>query len=151
MGKSKLKGIVSGLLGTFVSRNNDIDGYWGLGVLRKLAESNGLAQIEIDLLCEDEEAEAIESCKTRYRRWLQTTLAKNNLSQRSLRSARIRIHFAEGFSAYPDAIRDTRGLPYECLVEIRRDDGGTYVASKVGVCMPHDPSRESKSNRSVDY
>ena len=147
MGKSNLQGIAHGLLGTFVSRNNDIDGYWGLGVLRKLAESNGLDQIEIDLLCENDEAESINSCKTRYRRWLAMNLEKNGHTLDSLQVARIRLRFASDFSAYPNAIRDTRGFPYECLVEVIRGDGPAYVARKIGVCAPHDPLKEGKSYR----
>lgn len=150
MGKSNLQGIAHGLLGTFISRNNDIGGYWGLGVLRKLSESNGLDQIEIDLLSEDDEAEAIEVCKSRYRRWLETNLERSGLSLASLLVARIRLRFSSDFGSHPNAIRDTRGFPYECLVEIRRDTS-QGVASKIGVCAPHDPSKESRSNRSNDH
>ena len=151
MGKSNLKGIAHGLLGTFISRNNDIGGYWGLGVLRKLAESNGLNQIEIDLLCEDEESEAIECCKRRYSHWLETNLERTGLTLGSLRVARIRLRFANDFGAYPNAIRDTRGFPYECLVEIRRVSNRSEIVSRVGVCAAHDPLRESRCNRSDDH
>ena len=149
MGKSSLQGIVNGLLSTFVSRNNDIGGYWGLGVLRKLAESNGLDQIEIDLLCEDDETEAIESCKNRYRLWLGTNLDRNGRSLDSILSARIRLRFSSDFEAHPNAIQDTRGFPYECLVEVRCDPDRGYRAMKIGVCEPHDPEREYR--RSADH
>ena len=142
MGKSSLQGIVNGLLSTFVSRNNDIGGYWGLGVLRKLAESNELDQIEIDLLCDDAETEAIGYCKSRYRVWLGKNLERNGLSFGSILTACIRLRFLRDFESYPNAIRDTRGFPYECVIEIRHNTDPVYIASKIGVCAPHDPERE---------
>lgn len=136
MGISNLQGIAHGLLGTFESRNNEISGYWGLGVLRKLAESNGVDKLEIDLLSEHYEDEAMESCRSRYRCWLETNLERNNLSLSALLFARIRLRFANEFTAYPNAIRNTRGFPYECLIELRRGDGRDYVAGKIGVFGP---------------
>jgi hypothetical protein len=45
-----LKGIAGGILGSFLSRNNDLDGYWGMGILRLLAQEHGVEMVYLDLL-----------------------------------------------------------------------------------------------------
>lgn len=37
--RGELKDVALGVLGSFVSRNNDVDGYWCLGLLRALADA----------------------------------------------------------------------------------------------------------------
>jgi hypothetical protein len=144
MAKSNLKGVAHGLLGTFVSRYNDIDGYWGLGVLRKLASENATRMIEIDLLSEQREHEAIAPCKERYRLWLESSIGKFGSSMGSLKVARILLRFEDNFDSHPEVVKDTRGFPYECVVEIAASSK-IYTARKVGVCASHDPKLESKS------
>lgn len=150
MAKSNLKGAAHGLLGTFVSRYNDIDGYWGLGVLRKMAEESSARSIEIDLLSERFEHTAVDFCKDRSRNWLVSTIGKFGSSFDSLTVARILIRFEDDFDSHPKVIRDTRGFPYECVVEIAASTKA-YFARKVGVCAPHDPRLENKSARAADH
>ncbi len=48
--RRELKNIASGLSSSFVSRNNDYDGYWELARLYDFANSEGVSEIKIDLL-----------------------------------------------------------------------------------------------------
>ncbi|WP_378178258.1 hypothetical protein [Aquimarina sp. SS2-1] len=51
MGKRKLfKNIANGVLGSFVSRNNDVQGYWGIGKLYSLMINKDKYEVEIDLI-----------------------------------------------------------------------------------------------------
>jgi hypothetical protein len=45
----KLKSVAAGLLGSFVSRNNDIGGYWGIGVLCRDTAAMG-GKVELNLI-----------------------------------------------------------------------------------------------------
>lgn len=150
MAKSNFQNIVNGLLGTFVSRNNDIDGYWGLGILRSTVEARGGQQVEINLLSADSQNGPIELSKKKYRSWLEKSLTKQGLAISSLSVAQIKVRFATSFEEFPEVIKDTRGLPYECTVEIGRGAEKLYAARKVGVCATHDPSKDRKSTRVSD-
>lgn len=102
--------------------------------------------IEIDLLSDQRAQRAIESCKERYRLWLESTIGKFGSSMDSLKVARILLRFEDDFDSYPNVVKDTRGFPYECVVEIAASSK-IYVARKIGVCASHDPRLESKSAR----
>ncbi len=72
-GCKKLKNIAHGLLGTFLSRNNDIGGYWGIGVLKQYAIRHDLAEIIFDLHARAPVWTAdspIQSIERRYQKWL---------------------------------------------------------------------------------
>lgn len=147
MGSKALKGVAHGLLGTFVSRNNDIDGYWGLGVLRLFAETNGMTTITLDLL-NSEPKQFVDSpiriAERIYQRWLATALEKSRIDRSIVALANVSIRFTS-FDEFPNAVRDTRGQPYECTITIVHVDRREYSASKVGVCAPHDPKKDQRS------
>lgn len=48
--KHEIKNIACGLLSTFVSRNNDVLGYWGIGKLHGLMIQTKTLEITIDLI-----------------------------------------------------------------------------------------------------
>ena len=147
--RKQLKGIAHGLLGTFISRYNDIDGYWGLGVLRRCASNNNLSKIIIDLLVQSRDF-AIDSpvsfTERTYRSWLFNTLEKVGLDSGVLERAEIHLVFGT-FSEFPKVVRDTRGEPYQCRVLLKFKDGPLYSASKLGVCAVHDPAKDRRSTR----
>lgn len=147
MSKLDLKNIANGLLGTFVSRNNDIDGYWGIGMLRRIADEGGLETIELDLLKSERDETTLSKCKSHYRNWLEKALARRDLPLESISMCCIRLTFYQSFEEFPDIIKDTRGFPFRCSVEIRSEDMQKQIATTIGVCEPHSQSRESRSAR----
>lgn len=149
MPKANIKNLAYGLLGTFVSRNNDIGGYWSLGVLRLYAEHNGLEKVIIDLLHPTLELaykSPVVQAEETYGRWLRNRLTEKQLDVRLIAEAKVHVRFST-FREFPNAIRDTRGEPYHCTVTISRRDRKPYVVSKVGVCAPHDPKKDRRSTR----
>ena len=43
-------GFAHDFAGSFFSRNNDVDGYWAIGKLHRMARDNGASEVRIDLL-----------------------------------------------------------------------------------------------------
>lgn len=149
--RKQLKGIALALLGTFVSRNNDIYGYWGLGVLKLCAMKNGLSKIIIDLLEQSPGFDAnspIHIAEKTYQSWLFRTLEKARFDKKQLERAEIHLEFST-FDEFPKAIRDTRGEPYQCSVILKSKGGTSYLISKIGVCAEHDPAKDRQSTRVV--
>lgn len=141
-----LRSIASGLLGTFVSRNNDIGGYWGMGVLKKLAVDNGVSRFLMDLSHrpgESAEIPIIARLEERYRKRLIGLLDCVGGDVGELDRADIQIQFYT-FEEYPNAIRDTRGEPYVCSVLLTTKNGKSYRATKLGVCAQHNPLLDRK-------
>lgn len=148
-GRKQLNGIALGLLGTFVSRNNDIDGYWGLGVLRLCALRNGLSELVLDLLKQNADSDVespVQISEKAYQIWLFDGLAKIGSERQQLDKAEIHLEFST-FDILPNAIRDTRGDPYICTVKLTNKCGISYSATKIGVCAPHDPNKDRQSTR----
>jgi hypothetical protein len=146
---ARLKGIAHGLLGTFASRNNDIDGYWGLGILRLHAEGVHLSELTIDLLSQEQilvPYSPLAITRKKYHRWLTDALTKAGMEVGQLKSAKIKVMFST-FDEFPNTIRDTRGQPYLCTVELTGVNGVTYTASKLGCCALHDPDKDRRSTR----
>ncbi|MEO1033345.1 MAG: hypothetical protein AAFX55_18295, partial [Bacteroidota bacterium] len=50
MSKQKLKNITQGLLSSFLSRNNDVNGYWGIGKIYALMLQKNTNGVIIDLI-----------------------------------------------------------------------------------------------------
>ena len=146
---ARLKGIANDLLGTFVSRNNDIDGYWGIGVLRSYADSRNESEVKIDLLNAESDPtprSPIKTAKEKYRQWLINVLSKTGLDAGNLKRAEVNLRFTT-FEEFPHAIRWTRGEPYVCTVALISNNGASYEVSKLSCCAPHDPKKEYRSTR----
>ncbi|MEP6849509.1 MAG: hypothetical protein ABI999_11685 [Acidobacteriota bacterium] len=132
-----------------MSRYNDIDGYWGLGVLRLFADEYNVKTITLDLLDIPSKLSVdspLSFVEEKYRQWLLKTLEKLALRMDDLAEARIELRFST-FEEFPKTIRDTRGEPYLCIVTLTRTTGKTFSAARIGVCAPHDPRKDRQSNR----
>ena len=143
--KGILKGIAGGLLGTFVSRNNDINGYWGLGVLRLFAEKNYLPALTLDVLHRSPNLlfeSPIRISENKYRRWFRNALLKARIETSDIKEANIYLRFST-FDEFPKAIRGTRGEPYVCTVSISNNSRIISV-SRIGVCAAHDPNKDRR-------
>lgn len=150
MSRSKiLKGVADGLLGTFVSRNNDIDGYWGLGVLRLYAEKHLLSTVTVDMLHSLESVKShspVEIAEAKYQNWLRNALDKSRVEPSRVIEAKIDLRFST-FDEFPKIVRYTRGQPFVCSVKIVTRNGKVYSATRTGCCEAHDPTKERRSVR----
>jgi len=48
--RKEFKAIAHGLVESFISRNNDVSGYWGIGKLYSHIVSTGVKDLKIDLI-----------------------------------------------------------------------------------------------------
>jgi len=145
--KRTLKGIANGLICSFVSRNNDVYGYWGIGKLCSLILSVEPMIIEVDLIDKgmmpfDSEFNLLIS---EFSNRLLRDLKKFKLSIDSLNEVKIIL------KCYPDdAIPEYRKIaPHRmnCSIEIIDKFNVKQTISKNVWCREHNTESESKSTR----
>jgi len=139
----KLKGVATGLLGSFVSRNNDIDGYWGVGVLCREAAESKRDVIVLDL-CQglgspDTSASAFAAAA--YTQRLAVVLRNAHFAQSCVTGAKIILKFGE-----PSATH-AREVAFNCSVVLTDNAGRSCTVASSGHCWPHDPAFELRSAR----
>lgn len=147
--RSELSGIANSLASSFVSRNNDVNGYWALGKLYLHAKhvSPPSASIQLTPVQNARVEEPTASIARKFERVLENLLEKQRLHRGWLATARIQIDF-ESSSAKPRFIyRQGPGRAFLCTVTITDDRGRKYESSTAGWCWPHDPTLESQSTR----
>ena len=146
-GEKALSNIAQGLVGTFTSRYHGIDGYWGMGVLRALAEGRGVSEVDLNLLVDRPASlDPTAQSEAYARKWFINALTKTKVTLADIVSAEIRVRFLAA-SEMPSLVLYNRGNPFVCTTTIIARNGVTYFASKVGRCEPHDPSKELQSIR----
>lgn len=127
-----IKGIAYSLLDNFVSRNNDLDGYWAIGKFYRMAVEREILTLDFDLLSLD-----ITDFTTRfYHHKLLGYLDRWQLPHNLVVKANIKLLFE-------DKIKDRSPLQnFTCYVIIADDRGIEYRAVSKGYCRPHNPQLE---------
>ena len=146
--RKELKGVAYGFLSSFVSRNNDINGYWGLGKLYQFAVENGTDEIEMNLSKNDciPSNTIPKAIIAQYSQALSIMFEKQGLPKFWLSKAIVRIKFAQSDDA-DSSVRGYLGDPFQCSVILQDDLGKDRLASTFGRCRVHNPDREYQSNR----
>jgi hypothetical protein len=143
--RRELRGVAFGLLGAFVSRNNDLGGYWALGKLYKHARASNTREVRVDILRaaitppNPEFKDMVE----RFRQKLAGHLAALKLPNEWLKCAAVTVSFCGEEGA------DTPEDPFECIVTLTDDLGHVHQARDSGVCWVHDPAKELESGRAI--
>ena len=146
--RGELKCIADGVLGSFVSRNNDCDGYWAIGVLYRRALEASSNELSFSLVDEREEPHglALETAvQTKYRGMLAKLMSRRSLPAGWVKSASITIHFEHSGRVGRALARLER--PYLAQLSITTELGKNHIVERVGACWPHEPSREYRSSR----
>jgi len=150
--RSELNGVASDIVRSFVSRNNDVRGYWALGKLYVYAKEHGDNLLQI-LMLPLEQASSIEPVAFVARNYgakLHTLIANWKLPKSWLKSACITVQF-ESTDAKPQFFSTrANGRPFQCRIEIEDDLGRKHAASAAGWCSPHDWNIETQSTRAND-
>lgn len=148
--RKDLKNIASGLAGTFVSRNNDIDGYWGIGKLCLLAQQSGQHQVRLGLWpmmaltpAHPPLHGALASLHT-LRARLEQNLERQGIPKQWITSVSLNLVFST--ADVPDTPY-RRGKPFSLTVSILDDQSRNHVVTCGGFCAPHHPRREARSTR----
>jgi hypothetical protein len=150
--RSELNGVASDIVRSFVSRNNDVRGYWALGKLYVYAKEHNDNLLPIPVIPLEQElsnetvAFVARNCGTK----LLAMIENRKLPKSWLTSACITVHF-ESTTAKPQFFSTrTNGRPFQCRIELNDDLGRKHVASVDGWCSPHDSNIETRSARAND-
>ena len=145
--RRELKNIASGVYGSFISRNNDVGGYWGIGKLCLLAQQHETNIIRLNLLAESIFPASAEFHRlvAGYHSFLQKHLVARHLPKNWATSAIIELDF----KAVPPSGKHipivTWGSLFKLTVAITDDMGKNYTITGYSYCGPHNPKKESKS------
>lgn len=133
--RKRMNHVAAGLLHSFSSRNNDVEGFWGLGMLYDEVQSAPY-RVELDLLARTATPAGHNAVLIagRYAHFLRHALSKKNLRAEDLAAATVTLQFkADAPRQYfpPDWIGDV----FTCTVTLRTsDEKASYTA--YGKCMP---------------
>jgi hypothetical protein len=142
-----LKNIASGLLCSFISRNNDVGGYWGIGKLCRLAQDCETAGVKLDLLSKIVRPESAEFSKLLqgYNAFLQRYLAARKIPDCWLTSAIVELDFSPKEQPRKQVRIITRGNLFKLSVTILDDRGRKHTVSTYSYCAPHNSRKEHQS------
>ena len=120
MGRRALAGVAGGILGSFISRNNDVGGYWAVGQLRTECDARSTTALTLDLLAGTAslDGSVVVRVATAYRDVLSRLLQGIELGPEHLRSARVLLDFAPPPSTRVDSC-SSYGSPFACVVPAR--------------------------------
>jgi hypothetical protein len=146
--RGELKCVADGVLGSFVSRNNDCDGYWAIGLLYGRALEASRNEVSFNLMGEREEVPDLAldaALRTKYREMLDKLMSGRSLPANWVKSASINLSFEHPGKIGRALARLER--PYLAQLSITTELGKTLVVEHIGACWPHEPSREYRSGR----
>ena len=148
MAKRKLlNGIAQGLATTFVSRYNNINGYWALGIMYSIASAKSNYTISLDLgqNITVPNNNKLQKLSSKYCDKLRQLLKVNNLNLSFCKHIVIKITFDVPCTKNHLINRFTYGKPYTCIVTIIDDLGKIHEHTVLGWCARHNPFKESRS------
>ena len=130
--RKELQGICNDLLDSFVSRYNDLDGYWALGKFQTYLQSNPKRNLSFSLARTANEKSPFPQTYKYYRQALERHLRNRNMSSSWVRNANISI-----CKQSPNEL--------ECRLSMTTDLGREFTATARVFARPHDPRMELRS------
>ena len=143
--RNAFKGIANDVASSFVSRTNDVDGYWGIGMLHSLARENSTSKIGVEL--SDEACvglPAFASLIRQYRSMIEAQASAKNLKFHAC-SIEVEFDLPRDSSGADFCMRDENAFRCSLMIVDDRGEAWNHVIS--GCSHPHDPARELRSTR----
>jgi hypothetical protein len=142
--KKRLTNIANGLCGSFISRNNDLDGHWAIGKLRSLADQDGQTTVVLDLLTSSTQPSSAQCSDVfeRYCRLLATLAECSRIPFADITVARIALDFAPPPWPRASYYKLQWGDQFTVTVIIEADGRAMGMARDTGYCRPHDAARK---------
>jgi hypothetical protein len=142
--KKRLTNIANGLCGSFISRNNDLDGHWAIGKLRSLADQHGQTTVVLDLLTSSAQPSSAQCSDVfeRYCRLLATLAECSRIPFADITAARIVLDFAPPSWPRASYYKLQWGDQFTVTVTIEADGRAAGIAHDAGYCRPHDVARK---------
>ena len=130
MGRRKeLKGICNDLLDSFVSRYNDIGGYWALGKFQAFLQTKQEERLQFHLTRKNDEESVFQQTLDYYRLSFQRHLEVRNLCDTWVDRAVI-------------TVESQSSSQLNCVLQINADNGQKFEAKRLVAVRPHKPERE---------
>ncbi|MDA7419596.1 hypothetical protein [Tritonibacter multivorans] len=130
MGRRKdLQGLCNDLLGSFVSRNNNLDGYWALGKLQRALEEPAEDRLLFDLKPGGRVPISFQQLNRDWQANLAAQCRRRGLPLDWIAKAEL-------------AARRVSSMQLECTLTIVTDLDRVFVAQQKVFVRPHDPERE---------
>ncbi len=149
--RAELRGIVNALNESFVSRNNDFEGFWTIGQLKLFAINNNLTTMVFHLTPPKyaPHSNLINYVVLHYSDMLEHLLTKQLIPDTWISEARITIDF--NVNAKHEQLHEcsTSGEPFQCCCLIIDDTGRCYSSVVYGRSQAHSPAKELKSSRKL--
>jgi hypothetical protein len=145
--RRQLKEVAAALNEALHRRDNDVDGYWAIGVLCRHAQVHGVASVRLDLISQTMQPEdsRFAMLLAGYHASLRRRLSQRGLSVQWVSAACVEIAFDREDPTQGRAL--TRGKYYELTVTIIDDTQRRRWIKCSGHCAPHDSTMEHRSNR----
>lgn len=148
--KKEYKVIADGIISSFISRNNDVHGYWAIGKLYSLSESLKVNPIVINLIERTitPHADRFIPMINHFAQKLTNYQDKRGLPKEQLKNAQI---FISCIKNHDISIYQS-WAPHlvQCEIKMTFKNGTACTKVKSTRCRPHDPRRELKSSREYD-
>ncbi|MCJ8335457.1 MAG: hypothetical protein MJH10_14620 [Epibacterium sp.] len=125
----ELKSVGYDLLGSFVSRNNNLDGYWALGKLQSELEATAEDRLLFDLKTGGRVPISLRQLTVDWQINLSAQCQRRGLSLGWVARAEL-------------AVRRVSSMQLECKLTIVTDLDRVFVAQQSVFVRPHDPERE---------
>ncbi len=137
MRKSQLNNLAAGLCSTFISRNNDIAGYWGPGSIYQFAKENDVSVVVFDLMgmTVTPQTKKFESVLHQYALWLKNR-STQTCDEVDIQSASVSVAFNVPTPNTGKIYRQTYGDLFMVQVCISDRSGKTATANNFGHCAP---------------
>ena len=151
--RRRMKGIGANVARKFSSRNNDVDGYWAMGVFYRLCANHGVNEFTLDFLSgkSSPHANFSEDVAASFRELLCRQMRKNGLAKSQLAAAFARVEFDRESASTELRRRKVWGDPFDCHIVLVDDLGKQRACSTRGYCWMHDPARERRSTRAKSH
>jgi len=142
-----MKGIGANVAKKFLSRNNDVDGYWALGVLYRLCATHDVKTFTIDFItgASTPEANFSEDVAAPFREILYRQMRNNGFADWQLTAAFARVEFDQEPTSTELLYKRVWGDPFDCHIVLVDDLGAQRSCSVHGCCRMHDPDKEHRS------
>ncbi|MFK3662110.1 hypothetical protein ACI2I2_16610 [Scandinavium sp. NPDC088450] len=149
--RSELKGIANALNGSFISRNNDFDGYWAIGLLKRFSVERSFTSLGISFPLQQPNTNVplINYIVQRYTEILTYLLRKQHLPNSWIKNVTITVDFSAVVDDSQSSTYPASGTPFKCLCKITDDNDHIYSSISYGRCEPHSAARESRSTRRI--
>jgi hypothetical protein len=151
--RRELKNIAGGIISSFKSRNNDVDGYWEIGKLYKFAIEQNIDTVELDLIniTITPPTDEFQPLLKLWRSKLESNLNSRNIPITWLASAKIIAMFNQEYIKKYHNWGSAPGDHCTCTFEIIMDNGRKSSVTSGTNCRPHDPRKETRSTRRNDF